>query len=634
MLKTGISYLKTSFCNLFNLILKSGFFPSLWCEGIITPIHKSGNTQDPSNYRGICINSCLGKLFTSILNNRLQNHVLTQNILHNAQIGFLPNHRTSDHLFTLRTLVDKYVTHTTKGKLYTCFIDFKKAFDSIWHDGLLYKLLKYHIGGKFYDLVKNIYSNTKCSIKCGQQRTEYFNYCKGVRQGCILSPILFNLYLNEIPLLLDNNDTDGILLPNGSRLNCLLYADDLVLISNSAKGLQNALTILSQFCQDWLLNVNSKKTKTLIFQKKCRKSTYNKQHFFINGDKIEIVNNYTYLGTNISSNGNFSINKINLMEKTRRSIFATRRYLDLSKLPIHLANKIFDSLFLPILTYGSEVWGAYDKDDSSSWEKDVIERTHIYFCKQFLGVNKRCPNVACRNELGRLPLKGLIEVNIIKFWLHLENLPDNNLAKQSLQISKEMSINNQPSFTLKINKLCERYKINTSHLNENSYPKFISNLKLNIKNELINHQINLLNTNKKLNFYSIFKKDTLKTEFLDTIKNPLHKKCINKFRLGNHKLHIETGRHTVPKIPENLRICSFCHLDEVENESHLLFSCNFYQKIRKKIFQEINEKYNHFNSLDNTSKILFLFNNVDPFVCRSTAAFVFECMTRRMRTDV
>ena len=68
------------------------------------------------------------------------------------------------------------------------------------------------------------------------------------------------------------------------------------------------------------------------------------------------------------------------MEKTRRSIFATRRYLDFSKLPIHLANKIFDSLFLPILTYGSEVWGSYDKGDFNSWEKDIIEKTHVFFC--------------------------------------------------------------------------------------------------------------------------------------------------------------------------------------------------------------------------------------------------------------
>ena len=171
MIKTGAPHLTTAICKVFNLILASCFFPSSeWCEGIIIPIFKSGGKQDPSNYRGICISCCLGKLFSAVLNNRLKNYVHDQNILHPAQIGFLSNHRTPDHIFTLRTLIDKYVTHTTKGKLYTCFVDFKKAFDSIWHDGLLYKLLKHKIEGKFYDLIKTLYSKTKYSIKHGHQR--------------------------------------------------------------------------------------------------------------------------------------------------------------------------------------------------------------------------------------------------------------------------------------------------------------------------------------------------------------------------------------------------------------------------------------------------------------------------------
>ena len=80
-------------------------------------------------------------------------------------------------IFSLRTLDDKYVKHVPKGKLNTCFIDFKKAFDSVWHDGLFYKLLQYNIGGKFYDLIKNLYSKTKCSIKVSDQTTEFFDYC-------------------------------------------------------------------------------------------------------------------------------------------------------------------------------------------------------------------------------------------------------------------------------------------------------------------------------------------------------------------------------------------------------------------------------------------------------------------------
>ena len=223
------------------------------------------------------INSCLGKLLTSILNHRLKTFVIEQDILHEAQIVFLPGHHTSDHIFTLRTLIDKYVKQVSRGKLYTCFIDFRKAFDSIWHDGLLYKLLTYNIGGKFYDLIKNLYSKTKCSIKLtDSKRTPLFDYCKGVRQGCILSPMLFNLYLNEIPFLLDRKDTDPITLPNGTHLNCLLYADDFVLISHSAEGLQKAICKLSEYCNKWLLSINLKETTVLIFQNKYRKSVQDK----------------------------------------------------------------------------------------------------------------------------------------------------------------------------------------------------------------------------------------------------------------------------------------------------------------------------------------------------------------------
>ena len=489
MLKAGVQFLKTALQKLFNLILQSGFYPSSWCEGIITPIYKSGNKQDPGNYRGICINSCLGKLFTSVLNTRLKNFVIDQDILHEAQIGFLPNHRTTDHIFTLRTLIDKYVNQTTKGKLYTCFIDFKKAFDSVWHDGLFYKLLRYNIGGKFYDLIKHLYSKTKCSIKFSDcQRTEFFNYCKGVRQGCILSPMLFNLYLNEIPFLLDRQDTDPIILPNGTHLNCLFYADDLVLISHSAEGLQKALSVLAEYCNKWLLSVNSKKTKVLIFQKKCRKSVLNKYCFQINNDKIEIVNNYTYLGINLATNGNFNVCKINLKEKTRRSFFAIRRYLDFLKLPIDITNKLINSLFLPILLYGSEIWGIYTKDDFNAWEKDIIEKTHIYFCKQSLGVNKQCPNVAARDELGRLPLKLTIDTSIIKFWIHLQNMPDKNIAKQCLQLSQEMADNNQPGLMQKIKTICSKYNATAITLNENNEKVFTSYIKQNINVGRVNRK--------------------------------------------------------------------------------------------------------------------------------------------------
>ena len=127
------------------------------------------------------------------------------------------------------------------------------------------------------------------------------------------------------------------------------------------------------------------------------------------------------------------------------------------------------------------------------------------------------------------------------------------------------------------------------------------------------------------NFVSLpfFKTDTTKTDSLDAIKKPLHWTAINKFRLGNRQLHIETGRHTVPKTPEKLRICTLCQSNDGENESHALFSCALYNNFRSKFFDEITRKYKFFKDVSINSKILFLFNSIDPFICRSVAAFLF-----------
>ena len=325
------------------------------------------------------------------------------------------------------------MTNANKGKLFCCFVDFPKAFDSIWHDGLLHKLLSKNIGGQFYHLISDMYSKTKCAVKNGNKRSSFFDYNRGVRQGCILSPLLFNLYLDEFPHLLESSrDTDSITLPNGLPVNCLFYADDLILISRSAAGLQKQLNILQDYSEKWLLKINLKKTKTLIFQKQNRKSTRDKFSFFLNGTPIDKASQYSYLGITFNTNGSFANSKKVLVEKARRSIFASKRYLDFNKLPIKTCNKLFDTLFLPILLYGSEIWGAYDSINFKKWEKDPVERQHTQFYKCFLGLNRRAPNVVARNETGRLPLKLNILLRIIKFWIHLESLPENSIAKQCL----------------------------------------------------------------------------------------------------------------------------------------------------------------------------------------------------------
>ena len=104
-----------------------------------------------------------------------------------------------------------------------------------------------------------------------------------------------------------------------------------------------------------------------------------------------------------------------------------------------------------------------------------------------------------------------------------------------------------------------------------------------------------------------FKSDTKKADFLDMIKNPRHRIARNKFRLGNHLLRIETGRRTAPKTPEDVRLCHVCQTNEIENELHFLFSCTHYDNLRKKLLNELTEKYIFFKDLDFNSKILPLF---------------------------
>ena len=117
-----------------------------------------------------------------------------------------------------------------------------------------------------------------------------------------------------------------------------------MLISHSAKGLEKALSILSEYCNKWLLSMNPKKTKALTFQRKHRKSVLHKRCFGVNKHNIEIVDNYTYLGTNFSTNGNFKNCKLNSKDKVRRSFSAVRRYLNFSKVPLDITNKLFKCL--------------------------------------------------------------------------------------------------------------------------------------------------------------------------------------------------------------------------------------------------------------------------------------------------
>ena len=205
-----------------NKIKNTCQYPQIWAIGIISLILKDGDDEDPNNYRAITVINSLAKVLAIMINTRLEKWCSEQDIIRREQIGFEKESRPADHLFVLKTLIDSY---NNKGKkVYACFVDFQKAFDSVWRTGLFYKLIKNNMSLNFIKLIQNMYEKTNCSIKLKNGTSRSFQTCRGVQQGCILSPRLFNIFINDIPPLF-RNDCDPLKLGD-ETLSCLMYADD------------------------------------------------------------------------------------------------------------------------------------------------------------------------------------------------------------------------------------------------------------------------------------------------------------------------------------------------------------------------------------------------------------------------
>ena len=205
--KNGSDTLLKYIHTLFNKLFEIGYFPDKWSDGFIVPIYKKGDKNEPVNYRGITLLSTIGKLFTRILNNRLNDWAEEYHVYIEAQAGFRKNMGTTDNIFILNSLIT-HVLNQNK-KLYCVFVDFTKAFDFVVRDILWYKLLKLGVRGKMLDIIKSIYSTVKSQVKHNNALSNVFCSHIGVRQGECLSPFLFSIYLNDLEEEINLNGAGG-----------------------------------------------------------------------------------------------------------------------------------------------------------------------------------------------------------------------------------------------------------------------------------------------------------------------------------------------------------------------------------------------------------------------------------------
>ena len=195
-----------------------------------------------------------------ILDNRLHAWTEEHYLRAKGQAGFRRDHRTTDNLFILRTVIED--SRVSGHKLFTCFVDFRKAFDTIPRD-VLWQVLELGFSSKLLRCLQSMYSNDSACIFTPSGLTDTYSCSMGVKQGCPLSPMLFGLYIDGLEDFLADVAPAPVI--DGVAVPLLLYADDLVLLSHS--GLQDLLDRLHEFCQQRRLSVNIEKTKAVIF---CR----------------------------------------------------------------------------------------------------------------------------------------------------------------------------------------------------------------------------------------------------------------------------------------------------------------------------------------------------------------------------
>lgn len=585
MIKCSIEIMSTCLIKLFNHILHSEKYPASWSKGYINPIYKrKGDKSEPCNYRGITISSCLGKLFTYIINSRFNEFLLKNKILKNEQIGFIPGNRTSDHIFVLKTLFD--FAKMKKTSLYLCFVDFKSAFDTVWREGLLYKLTKINASCKFINLIKSMYSKVESSVKCKHGYTEAFKIGIGARQGCNLSPALFNCYVNDIPRKLDKLQTDQPLIID-RKISCLMYADDLVLISKSAKGLQKMISVLERYCNKWQLTVNVNKTKILIVHQK--KGNINNKWLIYNKN-IETVESFCYLGIELDKKGNMT------KAVNRLSLKATKAYLGIREdfnlyngTSVKVMIKLFDTMVKPIALYGNEIWSIYGwkynkyKSIHSYLmsQKHQFEKLHSRFCKQSIGVDKYSPDVLAKAELGRYPIMSDIVQNSFRYWHHLLTLDQNSIAFKALLLNMKMDQSGYNSYYTRIKSLFavlraqnmiypieNRNKVkNDSKLIRAKYNKlydteFFTILKGKYQNK---------ESKGKFDIYCKTKRVYKKEKYLFEIENNMLRKHISGIRCASNILPINFLRKR--NVKRENRYCKLCNENKIGDELHVIMKC-------------------------------------------------------------
>ena len=601
------------FVRFFNSLFDKGVYPEQWTESIVLTLYKKGDVNNPHNYRGISLSDASSKLYSTIINLRLQEWVTEHNITGEFQAGFKRDYSTIDHMFTLMAFIQKQFS--LNRKLYVAFIDFEKAFDTVNRSILWPILLKTGIKGKLFRSIKSMYHNVKARIRCGGKLTDYINCTSGVKQGDVCSPVLFSLFINELTSEVIAQGRHGAQFTTEIlQLFILLLADDVALISETVIGLQTQLTSLNRAATRLQLKVNMQKSNIIVFRKGGHLSKW--ERWTYNGSVLPVVNMYKYLGIYFTTRLSFNPTCKDLASKAKRAVLSIRQKLsmiDCESFKVFV--KLFDSQVQPIVQYGSELWGLENAADH-------CEKVHLFALKKFLRVSVQTPNDLVYGETNRFPIYINSVVRCIKYWLKLTQMDETRLPKKAYNMLCDLDVKGKSNWATKVKVKLHELGMGFVWLNQGVGD--MSWFMRELRSRLIDSRWQVwdahVQDSERFNLYRQFNSLHCVPAYI-TMKMDRHLKFImTRFRFGISDILVHRLRYKNATALD--LICPLCNND-CETDIHLVFHCPALADLRNQFIPS--KFYNH----PSLFKLVMLMSSTHEFTVKQFAIYLYKVFQLR-----
>lgn len=419
--------------------------PQDWKDANIVPIFKKGNRKDCGNYRGISLLSIAGKIMARVILNRIEKYICTR-ILPETQCGFRSNRSTIDMIFSLRQVQEKCVEQNME--LYAVFIDFSKAFDTVSREALWSVLKRFGCTDKVVNLVRELHDGMQAKVIQGKDTSSGFDVTNGVKQGCVLAPTLFSLYLTAILHVAFKDIHKGIYIQtrhsadlfNVSHFKAktltakhlvreMLFADDSALVAHTASDIQLLVDRFSKAAAQFSMKINIKKTECLYQPVKLLSPPSEPQVITINQIPLVQTTDFKYLGSTVSSSSKIEKELGTRIGKASAAFGKLRDRLWNNKhVSIRVKCKVFRAVVLSTLLYGAETWTIY---------RTQVKKLHAFMMRQLRDIMsiKWQDKITNIEVLKRANLPSMEDILIEKNlrWLgHVHRMDQDRLPRQLL----------------------------------------------------------------------------------------------------------------------------------------------------------------------------------------------------------